>query len=154
MRSTHPVLRFTHTTIPADGPALPAGWRWTFFGVDPLHHQVIARSETGRRDLCHHGMTGSSCRRRTRRFVRSISRIHRRAVNGRGTFGRKYTVHGQNYQSQIDPATGRSTGFWGRDLPRERDVDLTGRRRCSSSDFGAFQPLASADGRPVCWRTS
>jgi len=40
-------------------------------------------------------------------------------------FREEYIAHGQNYQSQIDPSTGRIYRLRGKDLPIERDVNLS-----------------------------
>ncbi|MFO1459057.1 MAG: PVC-type heme-binding CxxCH protein [Verrucomicrobiota bacterium] len=125
MRSTHPVPRFTHMTILADGSALPARWRGRFFGADPLHHQVIAsvRKPDGATFVTTDDGLPLQTEDLTFRPVYLANSPEGGVVVA--DFREEYIAHGQNYQSQIDPATGRIYRLRGRDLPRERDVDLT-----------------------------
>ncbi|HAB15403.1 MAG TPA: dehydrogenase [Verrucomicrobiales bacterium] len=125
MRSTHPIPRFTHMTILAEGTALPGRWRGRFFGVDPLHHQVIAAD---RRTV---GSTfeTTDCGIPLRTDDLTFRPVYlANAPDGSvviADFREEYIAHGQNYQSQIDPTTGRIYRLRGRELPRERDVDLS-----------------------------
>ena len=134
MRSTHPVPRFTHMTILAGGSALPARWRGRFFGADPLHHQVIAavRAVDGATFVTTDDGLPLQTEDLTFRPVYLANSPDGGVVVA--DFREEYIAHGQNYQSQIDPATGRIYRLRGRDVPRERDVDLT--RKTSAELIG------------------
>jgi putative membrane-bound dehydrogenase-like protein len=125
MRSTHPVPRFTHMTLVAEGTAIPERWRGRFFGADPLHHHIVAADRKS---------TGSTFETTDIGLPLQTTDLTFRPVylanapDGSLTiadFREEYIAHGQNYQSQIDPTTGRIYRLRGRDLPRERDVDLS-----------------------------
>lgn len=134
MRSTHPVPRFTHMTIFAEGSALPPRWRGRFFGADPLHHQVIAavRAVDGATFVTTDDGLPLQTEDLTFRPVYLANSPDGGVVVA--DFREEYIAHGQNYQSQIDPATGRIYRLRGRDVPRERDVDLT--RKTSAELIG------------------
>ncbi len=125
MRSTHPVPRFSHMTIMAGGTALPARWRGQFAAADPLHHNIIAAQRHREGSTFYTTDSGN--------FLHSEDLTFRpvylaNAPDGSllvADFREEYIAHGQNYQSQIDPATGRIYRLRGRDLPLEREVDLS-----------------------------
>lgn len=125
MHSTHPVPRFTHMTIVAEGTAIPERWRGRFLGADPLHHHLVAADRK---------VTGSTFETTDCGFPLQTTDLTFRPVylanapDGSvviADFREEYIAHGQNYQSQIDPTTGRIYRLRGRDLPRERDIDLS-----------------------------
>lgn len=124
MKSTHPVPRFSHMLCLVEGTALPDRWRGTFFAIDPLHHHVVAADR--RRD----GATFSTADRGIP--LRTDDDTFRpvfitNAPDGSiqiADFREEYIAHGQNYQSQIDPDTGRLYRLRGRDQPLETDVNL------------------------------
>ncbi|MBN8247779.1 MAG: dehydrogenase [Verrucomicrobia bacterium] len=124
MRSTHPVPRFTHVTLWADGIAMPERWRGRFLGADPLHHQIIAadRRATG----ATFETTDSGIPLQTGDLTfRPVYLAN--APDGSvliADFREEYIAHGQNYQSQIDPSTGRIYRLRGRHQTPERQTDL------------------------------
>ena len=125
MRSTHPVGRFSHMTVMAEGTALPARWRGRFAAADPLHHNIVAAGRHPEGSTFHTTDTGN--------FLHSDDLTFRpvylaNAPDGSllvADFREQYIAHGQNYQSQIDPATGRIYRLRGKELPLEREVDLS-----------------------------
>ena len=125
MHSTHPIPRFTHMTIMGEGSALPERWRGKFLGVDPLHHYIVA-SERKR--------AGSTFETTDIGFPLRTDDLTFRPVylanapDGSlviADFREEYIAHGQNYQSQIDPFTGRIYRLRGKDLPLEHDLNLS-----------------------------
>ncbi|MDB6040461.1 MAG: putative rane-bound dehydrogenase domain protein [Verrucomicrobiales bacterium] len=125
MHSTHPIARFTHMTIMGEGSALPERLRGRFLAVDPLHHYVVA-SERKR--------IGSTFETTDIGFPLRTDDLTFRPVylanapDGSlviADFREEYIAHGQNYQSQIDPATGRIYRLRGKGLPLEHDVNLS-----------------------------
>lgn len=127
MRSTHPVARFSHMTLMAEGTALPARWRGQFAAADPLHHNIVAAGRHSEGSTFHTTDTGN--------FLHSDDFTFRpvylaNAPDGSllvADFREEYIAHGQNYQSQIDPSTGRIYRVRGKDLPLEQEVDLSGK---------------------------
>jgi len=125
MRSTHPIPRFTHMTILANGTALPDRWRGRFLGVDPLHHYLVASDR--RRD-------GSTFETTDIGFPLKTDDLTFRPVylanapDGSvviADFREEFIAHGQNYQSQIDPFTGRIYRLRGKETPLETRIDLS-----------------------------
>jgi putative heme-binding domain-containing protein len=124
MRSTHPVPRFSHLTLMAEGTALPERWRGSFFGADPLHHHIVAAKRLPEGSTFATTDIGFPLRSDDLTF-RPVYLAN--APDGSmliADFREEYIAHGQNYQSQIDPATGRIYRLRGKDLPLERDVRL------------------------------
>jgi putative heme-binding domain-containing protein len=124
MRSTHPVPRFTHMTILANGTALPDRWRGRFLGIDPLHHHVVASERTPAGSTFETTDVGFPLRSDDLTF-RPVYLAN--APDGSiviADFREEFIAHGQNYQSQIDPFTGRIYRLRGRETAREKPVDL------------------------------
>jgi putative heme-binding domain-containing protein len=127
MKSAHPVPRFSHMLCVAEGTALPGRWRGTFLAIDPLHHHVVAAERR------RHGSTFSTADlgfplRTDDDTFRPVFIAN--APDGSiqiADFREEYIAHGQNYQSQIDPATGRLYRLRGRDQPLETDLNLAGK---------------------------
>jgi putative heme-binding domain-containing protein len=124
MKSAHSIPRFSHMLCVTEGTALPDRWRGQFFAIDPLHHHVIAAER--KRD-------GSTFSTADRGFPLRTEDLTFRPVfianapDGSvyiADFREEYIAHGQNYQSQIDPDTGRLYRLRGRDLPLESDINL------------------------------
>lgn len=127
MRSTHPVPRFSHMTILASGAALPARLRGQFLAVDPLHHCVIAAARARVGSTFETTDSGAPLRSEDLTF-RPVYMTN--APDGSvviADFREEFIAHGQNYQSQIDPSTGRIYRLRGKELPLERSVDLSRR---------------------------
>jgi len=124
MKSAHSIPRFSHMLCVAEGPAMPDRWRGKFLAIDPLHHHVVAAERL--RD-------GSTFSTADRGFpLRTDDETFRpvfiaNAPDGSvyiADFREEYIAHGQNYQSQIDPDTGRLYRLRGRELPLEKDINL------------------------------
>ncbi|MEM7386487.1 MAG: PVC-type heme-binding CxxCH protein, partial [Verrucomicrobiota bacterium] len=126
MRSSHPVPRFSHMPISVDGVAMPKRLLGTFLGADPLHHHLVAST----RHL--HGSTFSTTDlgfplRTEDETFRPVYLAN--SPDGAVTiadFREEYIAHGQNYQGQIDPESGRIYRLRARDLPlvRERNLEV------------------------------
>jgi putative heme-binding domain-containing protein len=124
MKSAHSIPRFSHMLCLAEGTAMPDRWRGKFLAIDPLHHHVVAAERL--RD-------GSTFSTADRGFpLRTEDETFRpvfiaNAPDGSvsiADFREEYIAHGQNYQSQIDPDTGRLYRLRARDLPLEKDLNL------------------------------
>ena len=125
MKSTHPIPRFTHMTIVGDGTALPERLRGKFLGADPLHHSVVAAER--KRVGSTFETTDIGVPLRTDDFTfRPVYLAN--SPDGSLTvadFREEFIAHGQNYQSQIDPSTGRIYRLRAKDLPLEHDINLS-----------------------------
>ncbi len=124
MKSANPIQRFTHNIIVADGTALPEALRGKLLGADPLHRKVTIS------DLVAEGPTLST---KDTGFALSSDDIAFRPVyltnapDGSvyvGDFYEEFIAHGQNYQGQLDPSTGRVYRLRGKDLPMAKDTNL------------------------------
>ena len=138
MKSRNPIPRFTHATIVAEGTALPAQLRRARSSRRP------AAPQRRRRRTLSRAARPSRQRRRASRSPaptpRSARSISTNAPDGAiyvADFYEEFIAHGQNYQGQIDPSTGRVYRLRGKDAPLNKDVNLAAKttratdRRCS-----------------------
>lgn len=124
MKSDAPIQRFTHILSVVEGSALPASRQGQLFWLDPLHNLVLASdrhplgSTFGTHDLGNVLQSGDEAFRPV--YIAN-------APDGSvyiADFYEHYIAHGQHYQSQIDPTTGRLYRLRGRNAPLARDVRL------------------------------
>ena len=124
MKSSNPVPRFSHMLCVAEGMAMPDRWMGKFFNVDPLHHTVIVAERT---------VAGSTFTTKDEGNVLWTDDETFRPVflanapDGSimvADFREEYIAHGQNYQSQIDPDTGRIYRLRGKDKVLEKRINL------------------------------
>jgi hypothetical protein len=124
MSTTNNVARFTHFGAFADGTALPTPLAGLLFALDPLRGEIIAserRPHGSTFDTRDHGV-----------LVRSTDPAFRPVYIANAPDGSLYVAdmyefyiaHGQHYQNQIDPTTGRIHRISGTDSPREVDLNL------------------------------
>jgi putative membrane-bound dehydrogenase-like protein len=124
MRALNPVQRFSHFGAFAEGTALPAAYRGRLFALDPLRNEVLDVERRPR------GATFET--RDAGRVLWSEDVAFRplfivNAPDGSlhvSDMYEYYIAHGQHYQSQIDPTTGRVYRLRGRDAVLERDTNL------------------------------
>ena len=124
MRSSHPIPRFSNMTVVVGGTAMPERLRNQFLGVDPLHHYLVAAE---RRPL------GSSFETTDIGFPLRTDEVTFRPVYLNNApdgsiviadFCEEYIAHGQNYQGQIDPSSGRLYRIRAKNLSLETDTNL------------------------------
>ena len=124
MAPAAPFQRFTHILSVVEGSALPASRQGQLFWLDPLHNVVLATdrhrigSTFGTRDLGPVLHCGDEA-------FRPVYLAN--APDGSmciADFYEHYIAHGQHYQSQIDPTTGRLYRLRGADQPLVKDVRL------------------------------
>lgn len=124
MASEQPIPRFSHYLTFVESTAMPERYQNTFLSVEPLHNFVIAsrrmpRGATFKTDDLEKVLTSED-------FAFRPVYIGN-APDGSvliADFYEHYIAHGQHYQSQIDPTTGRIFRLRGKDLPLEHDINL------------------------------
>jgi putative membrane-bound dehydrogenase-like protein len=127
MKLAAPIQRFTHGVAVVEGTALPASRQGQMFWVDPIHSLLIATERQTR------GATFGT--RDLDQVVKSADEGFRpvfivNAPDGSlhvADFYEHYIAHGQHYQSQIDPTTGRIYRLRGQGSALEKDVNLAGK---------------------------
>jgi putative membrane-bound dehydrogenase-like protein len=124
LKTKDAVVRFSHFGAFAEGTAMPPGFAGLLFALDPLHNTVIASARTPR---------GSTFETKDREVALRSSDVAFRPVyvanapDGSLFIGDMYdfyVAHGQHYQNQIDPTTGRIYRLRGKDAVLEADVNL------------------------------
>ena len=124
MRTSEDAVRFTHFGATAGGTAIPAAYQGLLFSLDPLHNVVL----TSERRL--RGSTFETVDRAP--AVRSDDETFRPLYIANAPDGSLfvsdmcefYIAHGQHYQNQIDPTSGRIYRLRGKDGVLEKDNDL------------------------------
>jgi putative heme-binding domain-containing protein len=124
MKSRHPIARFTHATIVADGTALPSRYAGRFFCADPLHRNVVVAERYARGSTFETSDSGVALAGADPSF-RPVYLTN--APDGAiyvGDFYEEFIAHGQNYQGQIDPTSGRIYRLRGKESTLNKDVNL------------------------------
>jgi len=124
MGTSDRTVRFTHFGAFADGTAMPSQYAGLLFALDPLHNIVLTSARQP------HGATFDT--KDQEPALRSSDAMFRpvyiaNAPDGSlfiGDMYEFYIAHGQHYQNQIDPTTGRIYRLRGKDAVLEKDVDL------------------------------
>ena len=124
MATTTPVQRFSHFGSFAEGTAIPAKYQGHLFALDPLHNEVI--------DSERHVQGASFETTDLGKVVWSDDVAFRPIYSVNAPDGSMlisdmyeyYIAHGQHYQSQIDPTTGRIYRVRGAEATLERDINL------------------------------
>ncbi len=125
MKLAAPIQRFTHGVAVVEGTALPTSRQGQMFWIDPIHSLVVATERQPR------GATFGT--RELDQVLKSADEGFRpvfivNAPDGSvhiADFYEHYIAHGQHYQSQIDPTTGRIYRLRGKESVMEKDVNLT-----------------------------
>ena len=124
MKSANPVPRFTHNIIMAEGTAVPT-LRGKLLGTDPLHRTITSSERIA---------VGPTFSTRDIGVPLAGDDIAFRPVYMTNApdgsvfiadFYEEYIAHGQNYQGQLDPSTGRIYRLRGKDAPLEKDTNLS-----------------------------
>lgn len=125
MATKDPVVRFTHFGAFADGTAIPKPLRGMLFAIDPLHNEIIATKWQAS------GSTFETIDQGT--VVKSSDPAFRPVYLANAPDGsihvadmyEFYIAHGQHYQNQIDPTTGRIYRVAGEGMELETGYDLS-----------------------------
>jgi putative membrane-bound dehydrogenase-like protein len=124
MRTADKVVRFTHFGAFAEGTAMPSKVAGQLFALDPLHNTVTTSVRTPR------GATFETADREP--ALTSSDTSFRPVFIANAPDGSLfvsdmyefYIAHGQHYQNQIDPTTGRIYRLRGKDAALETDLNL------------------------------
>jgi putative membrane-bound dehydrogenase-like protein len=124
MRTTNNAVRFTHFGAFAEGTAMPSGATGLLFALDPLHN-VVLTSERRRRGATFETVDHEPALRSDDETFRPLYIAN--APDGSlflSDMCEFYIAHGQHYQNQIDPTTGRIYRLRGKDATLEKDTNL------------------------------
>ena len=124
MESEQDIPRFTHFATLVESTAIPQKYHNSFFSVDPLHNFVIAS----------HRLTKGATFKTSDigKVLTSDDFAFRPVYIGNAPDGsvlvadfyEHYIAHGQHYQSQIDPTTGRIYRLRGKQEKLEQNLNL------------------------------
>jgi putative heme-binding domain-containing protein len=124
MKSRNPIPRFTHNIIMFEGTALPSEYVGRMIGADPLHHSLTLAERYSTGSMFETSDNGTPLKTDDITF-RPVYLTN--APDGAlyiADFCEEFIAHGQNYQGQIDPTTGRIYRLRGKDMPLNHDVNL------------------------------
>ena len=124
MRTTNNAVRFTHFGAFAEGTAMPSKSAGLLFSLDPLHN-VVLTSERRPRGATFETVDLEPALRSDDETFRPLYIAN--APDGSlfiSDMCEFYIAHGQHYQNQIDPTTGRIYRLRGKDATLEKDTNL------------------------------
>jgi putative membrane-bound dehydrogenase-like protein len=127
MTASHPVDRFTSSVVLFGGTALPSRYVGAIIGTNALQRKVVAAKRLPKgstfftTDLEMPIVAGDIAFRPVYTTEGPDGAVYV------ADFYEEFIAHGQHYQSQIDPSTGRVYRIRGKDLPLNRDVNLAGK---------------------------
>ena len=108
-------IEMAASIVVAEGTALPAHYMGRFFGADPLHRNVVIAERYRRGSTFETSDSGVAVAAKDPAF-RPVFVAN--APDGSiyvADFYEEFIAHGQNYQGQIDPSTGRIYRIRGKD---------------------------------------
>ena len=124
MATTNNAVRFTHFGAFAEGTAMPSSSAGLLFSLDPLHN-VVLTSERRRRGATFETVDQEPALRSDDETFRPLYIAN--APDGSlfvSDMCEFYIAHGQHYQNQIDPTSGRIYRLRGKDATLEKDTNL------------------------------
>ncbi len=124
MKSRNPIARFSHAVIVADGTAIPSQYQGAIFAADPLHRDIVVAERYPRGSTFETSDSG--------RALSSDDPSFRPVYITNGPDGAVYVAdfceefiaHGQHYQGQIDPDSGRIYRIRGKDAALDKETNL------------------------------
>jgi putative heme-binding domain-containing protein len=127
IKTTNKITRFSHFFAIAEGTAIPSNYVGHLFNVDPLHHNVVVSARARAGSTFTTADIGFALESDDKAF-RPVFAAN--APDGSihvADFHEEYIAHGQNYQGQIDPDSGRLYRLRGKDSALIKDVNLAGK---------------------------
>ncbi|NNM31067.1 MAG: dehydrogenase, partial [Akkermansiaceae bacterium] len=124
MRTDDKIIRFSHNTIVCEGTAVPTRMQGRFLAADPLHHFLVLSERTKRGATFETKDAGHPLRSDDKRF-RPVYLTN--APDGSihvADFYEEFIAHGQHYQSQIDPGSGRVYRLRGKESRLVAEIDM------------------------------
>jgi putative membrane-bound dehydrogenase-like protein len=124
MKTRNKITRFSHHFAIAEGTALPTNYLGQLFNVDPLHRNIIVSERRPAGSTFTTTDTGFALETDDQAF-RPVFVAN--APDGAiyvADFYEQYIAHGQNYQGQIDPDSGRIYRLRGKKEKLNTDVNL------------------------------
>jgi putative heme-binding domain-containing protein len=125
LKSRNPIPRFTHHIITYEGTALPAEYVGRMVGADPLHHSLTLFERYAIGATFETSDSGTPLKSDTDVTFRPVYVTN--APDGAlyvADFCEEFIAHGQNYQGQIDPTSGRIYRLRGKGEALNHDVNL------------------------------
>jgi putative membrane-bound dehydrogenase-like protein len=124
LRTSDKVVRFTHFGAFADGTAMPSKHAGRLFALDPLHNTITTSARVPRGSTFD-TVDGEPALRSSDETFRPVYIAN--APDGSlyvADMCEFYVAHGQHYQNQIDPTSGRVYRLRGKDAVLETDLNL------------------------------
>lgn len=124
IKTRNPIPRFTHNIIIFEGTALPPQYVGRMLGADPLHRSLTLSERYPVGSTFETSDSGTPLKSDDITF-RPVYLTN--APDGAlyiADFCEEFIAHGQNYQGQIDPTSGRIYRLRGKDTPLNKDVNL------------------------------
>jgi putative membrane-bound dehydrogenase-like protein len=121
------ITRFSHHFAIAEGTALPSKYLGKLISVDPLHRNVVLSERTWENATFSTSDTGFVLETGDKTF-RPVFVAN--APDGSiyvADFCEEYIAHGQHYQGQLDPGSGRVYRLRGKETTLDGNVDLSRR---------------------------
>ncbi len=125
IKSATTIARFSHHFAIAEGTALPRKYLGKLISADPLHHNVVVSERTWENSTFTTADTGFAIETDDKTF-RPVFVAN--APDGSvyvADFCEEYIAHGQHYQGQLDPNSGRIYRLRGKEAALNHDVDLS-----------------------------
>jgi putative membrane-bound dehydrogenase-like protein len=143
IKSATTITRFSHHFAIAEGSAIPPKYLGKLFSVDPLHRNVVLSERTWENSTFSTADIGFALETEDKTF-RPVFVAN--APDGSiyvADFCEEYIAHGQHYQGQLDPESGRIYRLRGKEATLNRDIDLsrksTGELLALLADPGKWQ---------------
>ena len=124
IKTTNKITRFSHHFAVVEGTALPTNYLGRLFAADPLHRNIVVSERTRAASTFTTADTGFALETDDQAF-RPVFVAN--APDGAiyvADFYEQYIAHGQNYQGQIDPDSGRIYRLRGKTSTLNTDVNL------------------------------
>ena len=116
MKSPTPIPRFTHHFGVPKAPRCRRATSAQLFGADPLHRNLVAERASRAARRSRRATPASRSPAPTSRSARCIVANAPDGAIYVADFYEEFIAHGQNYQGQIDPTTGRIYRLRGQEL--------------------------------------